>query len=290
MNLMRPFRFIKGPISSFIKELRSCYSSTTSTTCYLGDMRVKLLPALQDNYMYLLIDDKTKAAAIVDPVEPSKCLAAIKEENVNLTHILTTHHHWDHANGNEEMFKLVENLTVCGGDDRIGALNKKVGDGDKFSIGELDISCIFTPCHTTGHICYFIEAPNSAPVVFTGDCLFIAGCGRFFEGTPQQMHVALNEKLSKLPDSTNVYCGHEYTVKNLMFATHVEPDNVDAQEKLNWAKGRRERNLATIPSTIGEEKLFNPFMRTHQPSIKKRFESDDVIEVMRAVRAAKDKF
>lgn len=132
-------------------------------------MRVRLIPALEDNYMYLLIDEASKEAAIIDPVEPSKVLQAVKEENLSLTTILTTHHHWDHAGGNEQLFKLMPSLTVVGGDDRVGALTRKVTAGDKLTIGQLAIECLFTPCHTKGHICYFVTSAGDAdPLVFTG--------------------------------------------------------------------------------------------------------------------------
>jgi len=280
----------RAAILQFVKGVWGRNNTTLSTAIYSSNMKVKLLPALQDNYMYMIIDEETKEAAVVDPVEPDKCFNALREENVTLTHILTTHHHWDHAAGNEEMCKLVKGLTVCGGDDRIVGLNRKVEEGDKIKIGKLNVTCIFTPCHTNGHISYLVEGQSSAPAIFSGDCLFIGGCGRFFEGTAQQMHTALNEKLSKLPSSTNVYCGHEYTVKNLMFALHVEPSNTHIHEKLEWAKSRRERNLPTIPSTIGEEKMYNPFMRTHETTIQQHFQLTDVVEVMSALRRDKDNF
>lgn len=280
----------RAAILNFVKGVWGRGNTTLSTAIYSTDMKVKLLPALQDNYMFMIIDEETKEAAIIDPVEPEKCVSAVREENVKLTHILTTHHHWDHAGGNEDLCKLIKNLTVCGGDDRIGALNKKVEDGDKLKIGNLNVTCIFTPCHTMGHICYLVESGSSVPALFTGDTLFVGGCGRFFEGTPQQMHEALIEKLRKLPESTNVYCGHEYTVKNLQFALHVEPDNKNIQEKLEWAKNRRDRNLPTIPSTIGEEKLYNPFMRTDQPVVQQHVQMTDPIDVMGAIRRDKDNF
>jgi len=280
----------RGAILNFLKGVWGRGNSTLSTAIYSSEMKVKLLPALQDNYMYMIICEQSREAAIIDPVEPEKCLNALKEENVKLTHILTTHHHWDHAGGNEEMCKLVKGLTVCGGDDRIGALNKKVEDGDKLKIGNLDVTCIFTPCHTMGHICYLVEGNSNAPALFTGDTLFLGGCGRFFEGTPQQMHEALIEKLSKLPDHCNVYCGHEYTVQNLQYALHVEPENKDLIEKMEWAKGRRERNLPTIPSSLNEEKLYNPFMRTSQPAVQQHVQLTDPIEVMGAIRKEKDTF
>jgi len=251
-------------------------------------MKVKILPALQDNYMYLLICEKSHEAAVIDPIEPDKVFNAVKEENLKLTHVLTTHHHWDHAGGNEELCRLVKDLTVCGGDERIGALTQKVEEGDHIKIGELDVQCMFTPCHTSGHICYLVNGASSIPAVFTGDTLFVGGCGRFFEGTGQQMYEALMQKLSKLDEKTNVYCGHEYTTKNLQFALHVEPDNKAIQDKLEWSKARRERNLPTIPSTIGEEKQYNPFMRVDQPVVMQHVQMTDPVEVMTAIRKDKD--
>ncbi|CAH1789670.1 unnamed protein product [Owenia fusiformis] len=255
------------------------------------DMKVKLVPALDDNYMYLLIDEDTQECAVVDPVEPDKVLAAVKEEGVNLTTVLTTHHHWDHAGGNENLVKKVSGLTVHGGDDRIGAMNSKVQHGQEFQLGALNIKCLSTPCHTAGHICYFVTgSPNESPAVFTGDTLFVGGCGRFFEGTPEQMYNALIEVLSKLPGNTNVYCGHEYTVNNLKYAIHVEPKNAAIKEKLSWAEGQRKNKLPTIPSTITEELQFNPFMRVGEGDVKTHTSKQTPIDVMGFLRKEKDSF
>lgn len=144
------------------------------------------------------------------------------------------------------MKKSKNALQVFGGDDRIGALTNKVKHGDKFTIGDINVECLFTPCHTSGHICYYLTASGQTPAVFTGDTLFIAGCGRFFEGTAEQMHSALIDKLGNLPDNTKVFCGHEYTLQNLKFAKHVEPDNIDVQEKIKWAEGQRKNNEPTV--------------------------------------------
>uniref|UniRef100_A0A3Q2Z5E0 Hydroxyacylglutathione hydrolase, mitochondrial n=1 Tax=Hippocampus comes TaxID=109280 RepID=A0A3Q2Z5E0_HIPCM len=203
-----------------------------------ANMRVELLPALSDNYMYLLIDTDTKEAAIVDPVEPVKVVEAVRKHGVRLTTVLTTHHHWDHAGGNEKMVKLMPGLKVYGGDDRVDAITKKVSHGNNLKVGSLNVKCLFTPCHTTGHICYYVTKDDSSepPAAFTGDTLFVAGCGKFFEGTAEQMYKALIEILGRLPAETRVYCGHEYTVSNLKFARHVEPDNEVIQKKLAWAK------------------------------------------------------
>lgn len=243
----------------------------------MGSMTVELLPALQDNYMYLviihipwkssgrhfivlftpvsqLIDNATKTAAIVDPVDPDAVLAAVQKHNVRLTTVLTTHHHWDHAGGNEKLVSKFaaaqtatdDKLAVYGGDDRIGALTHKVGHDDRLTVGQLQVRCLFTPCHTTGHICYYVEAADGKRCTFTGDTLFLAGCGRFFEGTAEQMHAALCEKLSALPDDTQVYCGHEYTLQNLAFAQHVEPENELVAEKILWAQRQRAESLPTV--------------------------------------------
>nr|XP_037845952.1 hydroxyacylglutathione hydrolase, mitochondrial isoform X2 [Chlorocebus sabaeus] len=203
-----------------------------------GTMKVEVLPALTDNYMYLVIDDETKEAAIVDPVQPQKVVDAARKHGVKLTTVLTTHHHWDHAGGNEKLVKLQSGLKVYGGDDRIGALTHKITHLSTLQVGSLNVKCLATPCHTSGHICYFVSKPGGSepPAVFTGDTLFVAGCGKFYEGTADEMCKALLEVLGRLPPDTRVYCGHEYTINNLKFARHVEPGNAAIQEKLAWAK------------------------------------------------------
>lgn len=254
-------------------------------------MKVQILPAWSDNYMYLLIDEDTKEAAIVDPVEPDKVIAAAAAEGVKLTTVLTTHHHPDHAGGNEDLVKKVQGLTVYGGDNRIGALTKAVSHGDQFSVGSLSVRALATPCHTTGHICYYVTGGGDSPAVFTGDTLFIAGCGRFFEGSPPQMYAALVEILGALPDDTRVYCGHEYTVKNLEYAKTVEPANSAIDDKIAWARQKRAANEPTVPSTIGEEKRFNPFVRVNEASVQAHTgTAGDGIATMGALRKEKDNF
>ncbi|XP_053707966.1 hydroxyacylglutathione hydrolase, mitochondrial-like [Synchiropus splendidus] len=257
-----------------------------------ANMRVELLPALSDNYMYLLIDSDTKEAAVVDPVEPLKVVEAVRKHGVRLTTVLTTHHHWDHASGNDKLKKMMPSLKVYGGDDRVDAITKKVTHSNSFKLGSLNIKCLFTPCHTTGHICYYVTKENSSepPAVFTGDTLFVAGCGKFFEGTAEQMHKALIEILGRLPPETRVYCGHEYTVSNLKFARHVEPDNGVIKEKLAWAKEQCSNGEPTIPSTLAEEFTFNPFMRVNEKSVQDHVKQTTAVETMRSLRKEKDSF
>lgn len=255
-------------------------------------MKVKIMPALDDNYMYLIIDESTKEAAVVDPVEPKKVLKEVSTEGVNLTTVLTTHHHWDHAGGNAELVELKEGLTVYAGDVNTSALTNTVKHSDGINIGSLRVTCLLTPCHTKGHVCYFVEDTNSGgpPAVFTGDTLFSGGCGKFFEGTPEQMYNALVKILGSLPDDTQVYCGHEYTANNMLYAAHVEPENQAVLEKLAWAKKKKAAKEPTVPSTIGDEKTFNPFMRVHEDCVQKHTGKTDPNDVMEALRNEKNSF
>jgi hydroxyacylglutathione hydrolase len=217
----------------------------------------------------------------------------VNELKLNLTKILTTHHHWDHANGNPELVKsLKHEIPVYGGDDRIPGLTNKIGHDDSIEIGTLKVKCLFTPCHTTGHICYFVSKQDDLqPAVFTGDTLFLSGCGRFFEGTADQMYKNLVQILAKLPENTLVYCGHEYSIQNLKFSLFVEPNNEKTQAKLKWAEQQRASNLPTIPSSLKEELDYNPFMRVDLDHFKKRYtcsQTDSAILVMKELRKEKD--
>lgn len=253
-------------------------------------MKVQIIPALQDNYMYLIIDEASQEAAIVDPVDPEGVASAVQQHNVNLTKVLTTHHHWDHAGGNTKLCKKFSNLQVYGGDNRIEALTCKVKHDDTFNIGGLKVRCLATPCHTTGHVCYYITGDQDPPAVFTGDTLFAGGCGRFFEGTAEQMYNALIEILGSLPSQTKVYCGHEYTESNLKFGKHVEPGNEAILQKIELVRAQREKHCPTVPTTIKEEKLTNPFMRVHEQSVMDHAKQTDPILTMSSLRKEKDNF
>eukprot|EP01102_Stenamoeba_stenopodia_P012797 TRINITY_DN4071_c0_g1_i2.p2 TRINITY_DN4071_c0_g1~~TRINITY_DN4071_c0_g1_i2.p2 ORF type:complete len:212 (+),score=43.64 TRINITY_DN4071_c0_g1_i2:359-994(+) len=204
-------------------------------------MRVVPVPVLDDNYAYLIIDDKTKNAIAVDPAQPDKVLAAAEKEGVHIKAVATTHHHWDHAGGNTEMKKLLPQVEILGGDDRIDH-TRKVGHGDEYRLDDLHVRVFFTPCHTSGHVLYLVNNSSNgnsgAQALFTGDTLFIGGCGRFFEGTAEQMDYALNTVVAALPHDTLVYCGHEYTVKNLEFALSIEPDNQDIKASVSYPVSR----------------------------------------------------
>jgi hydroxyacylglutathione hydrolase len=256
------------------------------------EMKVIPVPVLSDNYAYLVIDEKEKIAIAIDPAEPEKVLEAAKKEGVKVTLVATTHHHWDHAGGNKKFLELNPGIEVLGGDERIEAVTRLVKDEETFKVGSLEARVLSTPCHTSGHVLYFFSNPSSSqPLLFTGDTLFIGGCGRFFEGNAEQMQRALGEVIPSLPDSTLVYCGHEYTVANLRFAITIEPNNQELKKKLEWAIEQTEKKKGfTIPSTIQEELSYNPFMRTNQLEVQKAVGKTDAIQTMDELRTRKNNF
>lgn len=303
---------LPAPVGSIrIMPLRTVKSSSSLKSIGSSGVnyKMKVVPvrALQDNYMYIVIDETTRKAAAVDPVNASAISCLVSELGVDLKAVLTTHHHHDHAHGNSDMLSMFPELTVYGGDSRVQALNKHVAHGDVIKLGNLNIECLSTPCHTKGHICYYVTCDSETQsstgsstdsgtgasterAIFTGDTLFIAGCGRFFEGTADQMDHNLNVILGGLPPDTKVYCGHEYTVTNLKFALSVEPQNVDIKSKLAWAQGKVTKREPTVPSTIGEEKKINPFMRVRKSQVKKYTGETDDLEVMTVLRHRKNEF
>jgi hydroxyacylglutathione hydrolase len=251
-------------------------------------MRVSLIPILSDNYAYLVIDDASGCAAVVDPAEPGPVLTAIRSAGVTLTHLLTTHHHWDHTAGNEAVLAEWPQIDVVGPGaeaDRIPGITTSVGHGDRFSLGNVEVQVLETPCHTSGHVSYLAR-----DALFCGDTLFVGGCGRFFEGTSQQMHHSLNSVFADISGNTKVYCGHEYTIGNLEFACSVEPENEAVKAKLEWARIRRSAGEPTVPSTLEEERSYNPFMRVHCAAVQEYTGLTEAVEIMAALREAKNKF
>nr|AAC49867.1 glyoxalase II cytoplasmic isozyme [Arabidopsis thaliana] len=254
-------------------------------------MKIFHVPCLQDNYTYLIIDESTGDAAVVDPVDPEKVIASAEKHQAKIKFVLTTHHHWDHAGGNEKIKQLVPDIKVYGGSlDKVKvALMRLICD--KLTWSGYNILALHTPCHTKGHISYYVTGKEGEnPAVFTGDTLFVAGCGKFFEGTAEQMYQSLCVTLAALPKPTQVYCGHEYTVKNLEFALTVEPNNGKIQQKLAWARQQRQADLPTIPSTLEEELETNPFMRVDKPEIQEKLGCKSPIDTMREVRNKKDQW
>ena len=253
-------------------------------------MRVIPIACLSDNYAYLVVADGRKEAIVVDPSEAAPVVRVLESEGLTLVGILATHHHFDHVGGNDELVAKFGAMPVYGSqydldEKRIPGQTISINDGSTFEIAGLSFQCLHVPGHTLGAIAY---VTNDA--VFTGDTMFVAGCGRLFEGTPEMMAASLCDKIGRLPGNTRVYCGHEYTVSNLRFAAAAEPDNQDVQRKLEVAQEKRSRNEPTVPSTMADELATNPFLRVDQPSLLKQYAGTNRGEVFGKVRAAKDVF
>ena len=245
-------------------------------------LTIHQFPCLSDNYGFLVRDDATGLTACIDTPDADAILRELKTLGWDLTLILNTHWHPDHAGGNAQV-KAATGATVIGPQEveRIAAPDRVVQDGDVVELGHTRFEVLDTGGHTLGHVSYFDAADA---VAFVGDTLFALGCGRLFEGTAQQMWTSL-QKLAALPDATTVYCAHEYTAANARFALSVD-DGVAVKARADAVFAARERGEATVPTTIALEKASNPFLRAPllRPDIA------DPAEAFGAVRAAKDSF
>lgn len=250
------------------------------------------VPCLQDNYAYL-IEDGDGGAAVVDPSDAGPVRRALAHRGIVLREIWNTHHHWDHVGGNEDLATdEIPVITSHHDQARVPKASRFVKEGDSFGFGPYVVRVLEVPGHTLGALAYVLEEAGAVRAVFTGDTLFAAGCGRLFEGTAEMMHASLT-KLMQLPEQTHVFCGHEYTVKNLEFAATLEPSNADLARALEAARNLRERGLPTVPSTIERELALNPFVRTREAELRAAVGMDEAAsdaEVLAAVRARKDAF
>jgi hydroxyacylglutathione hydrolase len=258
-------------------------------------MAIVTVPQLSDNYAYLVIDDGSKECAVVDCAEADKVIASAKSNGAKIVAVLTTHWHGDHSGGNSDIASKIPGIKIYGASaegGKIPALTNPLTDGDKVRIGALEGRVIGIPAHTNGHVAYYFPTLSA---VFTGDTMFIGGCGRVFEGKAATM-VASLKKLASLPDSTQVYCGHEYTEKNLQFALTLEPNNPALKAKYEWTRKTRAEGKFTIPSTIGEEKRFNPFLRTDSAELRASLKKidpaigDEPVAIFAKTRELKDRF
>ena len=253
-------------------------------------MNIEIIPCLNDNYSYLIHDEISNTVAIVDPSEFIPCDTIISKNYKKLDFILNTHHHYDHVGGNEELKKKYNSKVLGFENDknRIPQIDTVLKDNQEFKIGTLNFTTIFIPGHTRGHVAFYFKKER---VVFTGDTLFSLGCGRVFEGTYKQMFQSLN-KLKNLPGETKVYCGHEYTFKNLEFCLKFNPNNDFLKKKKDDIKLSLKNKKPTIPSTIADEIKANIFFRVNDPDIKKaiNLENSPDIEIFTKLRDLKDNF
>ena len=223
-------------------------------------MKIKIIPCLQDNYSYLIIDEESNIACVVDPSEADPVIKYLENTQIKLKFILNTHHHYDHVGGNQKLKKKYGASVIGyqGDKERIPGIDILVDDQEIWIHKNFEAKIIHIPGHTLGHICFYFHKDEA---VFTGDTLFSLGCGRIFEGTYDQMFDSLN-KLKVLPKNTKVFCGHEYTLQNSKFCIAHDENNENLKNKINDIKIKLKSGLSTIPSTIKDELECNIFLRS----------------------------
>lgn len=251
---------------------------------------IRQIPVLSDNYVYLLHESETGAAAVVDPAVADPVLAEADRLGWKITHIFNTHHHADHTGGNVKIQKAT-GCAIVGpraDRDRIPGIQTAVGDGDQYAFGATTAQVFDVPGHTRGHIAFWFATDEA---LFCGDTLFALGCGRLFEGTPGQMWDSLC-KLKALPDSTRVFCAHEYTQANAKFALSVDGAHAALRERVIEIDAVRARGKPTVPSTLGVEKQTNPFLRADDPALAAALgmSGADAVSVFAEIRSRKDNF
>jgi hydroxyacylglutathione hydrolase len=262
------------------------------TTLSLADLNLVALPAFDDNYIWMLHDGQR--ALVVDPGDAEVVLEALKRLSLRLETVLVTHHHIDHTGG-VDVLRNTTGATVFGPlTETMPEPIRRLQGGDKVQALGLTFDVIDVPGHTSGHIAYYCNSSDAAPLLFCGDTLFSGGCGRLFEGTPAQMLSSLNQ-LSLLPGNTRVCCTHEYTLSNLKFARAVEPNNAELIQYQRQCVALRDANVPTLPSTIARELTINPFLRSDQAEVVLAAQqldptATDAVAVFTAIRQWKNNF
>jgi hydroxyacylglutathione hydrolase len=256
----------------------------------MAQLQIEQIPALSDNYVYLVHEPQTGVTAVVDPGVAAPVLDRLRAQGWKLDWILSTHHHADHTGGNLEV-KQATGCQIAGPKAdaaRIPGIDLGLAEGDRFRLGDAEAGVFETPGHTSGHISYWFA---DAGALFCADTLFSLGCGRLFEGTPEQMWRSLS-KFAPLPDGALVYCAHEYTQSNARFALSVDPENPTLQARAAEVDRLRAAGRPTVPSTLGAERAANPFLRAGDPEIRSRLgmEGADDVAVFAELRKRKDHF
>ena len=253
-------------------------------------IKIEPIKAFSDNYIWLVTTNE--GSIVIDPGESSNVINHIHKNQLDLKAIFITHHHFDHTGGIDEITSYYP-VDVFGPNNNIQTISKKLRDGDKINIIGIEFQIIEIPGHTLDHIAYYSKN-NGNPVLFCGDTLFAAGCGRVFEGTFEQMYESLI-KLKNLPNTTKIYCGHEYTLSNLEFAKEAEPFNQNILSRYNEVIKLREKGIPSLPSLLSTELKTNPFLRCDskevQENISTKFNTlKETKEIFKALRLWKDNF
>ncbi len=244
-------------------------------------IKIIQIKTLQDNYAYLLVEESSTQAAIIDPGSAKPVIKALAAENLDLSHILLTHHHYDHSGGVSELKKHYPKAEIAIHKDDANHLavsaNRKLQEGEKIDFGNALIKILHLPCHTRGHVAFLVEN-----ALFTGDTLFTAGCGKFFEGSTTEMYENL-KRLKTLPETTNIYCGHEYTLENLEYAHLADPANQTIIERLQRARLRQIDEEPLVPATLALELASNPFLRLNNNALQKQLKTTNELDTLVAL-------
>lgn len=252
--------------------------------------QIVTIPCLSDNYAFLVHDDATGATALVDAPEPGPILAELAARDWQLSHVLLTHHHWDHIDGLAAILEKHPAKVIGATADahRLPPLDLSMAEGDNFDFAGEMVTVIDVSGHTVGHIAFHFPDTQA---VFTGDSLMAMGCGRLFEGSPAQMFASLS-KLAALPDTTTVCSGHEYTSSNCAFAASLGEDNPALTARILEVDALRAEGKFTVPSNLGQEKATNPFLRGHDPALQEAIGMPNATaeEVFTEIRKRKDHF
>lgn len=254
------------------------------------------IPAFTDNYIWALVADDGRSACVVDPGDADPVLDYLDQNSLTLSDILITHHHLDHTGGLAPLIAKYAPRVIGPRPGNISGINRHVAEGQQFKLFDQNFSVMEVPGHTLDHIAFYCAGDaGQAPILFCGDTLFAAGCGRLFEGTPQLMHASLR-KFTALPETTRVYCTHEYTLANLRFAAAADPDNTTLLQRIAAEQSKRAVDEPTLPSSIGLELQTNPFLRCTEPALRASAEAHqqqplyDEVAVFAALRHWKDQF
>lgn len=257
-------------------------------------LSISPLCAFDDNYIWLLRTANSAKAVVVDPGQAGPVIRVLEEEHLQLAAILITHHHWDHTGGIDELLRHQPGAPVYGpANPKIPAIDHTIADGSVLCVLGARFEVLAVPGHTLDHHAFYCPQERA---LFCGDTLFVAGCGRLFEGTPTMMFDSLN-RLAKLPPDTRIYCAHEYTAANLRFAAAAEPENQVIAQRQRSVAQLREQGLPTVPSTIADELATNPFLRCDVPRIQEQAAETSGVDTVNkpavtfaALRAWKDRF
>ncbi len=248
---------------------------------------IYLFPQWQDNYGYLIKNPHATEGVLVDPCDIKMCLKILELNECEASHILLTHHHDDHVHAVSEIKEKFNSIIVgYTNDDQIPTPDKSVNQDEFFEILGQKYQLIHTPGHTLQHVNYFMPEHN---ILFSGDTIFSVGCGRMFEGTPDIFWNSLS-KIKNLPKNTKIYCGHEYTLSNIKFALSIDPNNTDLKKLSKWALNQEKEHRPTIPTTLSEQLLSNPFLRCDSDYFLKYYQCQNPVEVFAKMRSAKDNF